>query len=399
MLAPYDLISIAYWLKIAAILGLQAMIFGAMNILTFLHKRPYLFFSFAYFPMAILYFLIENTDVKNLMWFCCGFIGLLILNFLFLRKKNVPPVSLIQQRTVVSSDKLSFKRCLVISLLILGTIGLYGFLLVNFISLNSVKAFLKGANNQQLRIKTYYLKSSYQNHDNAIDVLLPDNLSDHKNYPVLYILPVAPAFWDAFWINGIKEAAFQNIHNKYQVICVYPHFERMPWYGDHPRNLKIRQESYLVKEVIPFVDKKFPINISKRELVGFSKSGYGAYSLLLRYPHIFDKAASWDAPLMMNNIYQWGTGLEEIFENEDNFKEYFLPDLLKQKRNIFVNKEPRFILTGYAFIEDHTKDMHAFMRTLNIPHIYHIQKRSTHTWDSGWLSQALNYLIVGDKNP
>src|SRR5437773_1672793 len=82
---------------------------------------------------------------------------------------------------------------------------------------------------------------------------------------------------------------------------------------------KIRQETYFVKVVVPFVEKQYPAQAEPggRLLVGFSKSGWGAYSLLLRHPDVFGKAAAWDAPLTMTRP-QYGmadiVGTPEQFE-------------------------------------------------------------------------------------
>ena len=48
------------------------------------------------------------------------------------------------------------------------------------------------------------------------------------------------------------------------------------------------------------IEQHYPARADRdgRLLVGFSKSGWGAYSLLLRHPDRFGKAAAWDAPLM-----------------------------------------------------------------------------------------------------
>ena len=57
-----------------------------------------------------------------------------------------------------------------------------------------------------------------------------------------------------------------------------------------------------------------------RLLLGFSKSGWGAFSLLLRHPDVFGRAAAWDAPLMMNKPGPYGSG--DIFGTPENFARY-----------------------------------------------------------------------------
>lgn len=279
--------------------------------------------------------------------------------------------------------------------LILVMLCLYVHLFCSFVSPHTLSYFLDGLSDEELGIKSYDIPSDYQTHQNVIKVLFPDQMKPGKKYPVLYILPVNPGIWDNLWINGIREAARNDIHNKYQVICVYPHYERMPWFGDHPSNKTISQESHLIKAVVPFVDEHFPAipDGAGRMLIGFSKSGWGAYSLLLRYPGMFGKAASFDAPLLFDDIYQWGSGLKEVFGNEENFRGYYLPDLIDQRKLMLKGEGPRLVLMGYAVIEDHTQQMHAFLNGRQIPHKYDLRKWDRHTWESGWFPEAVRLLM------
>jgi hypothetical protein len=66
-------------------------------------------------------------------------------------------------------------------------------------------------------------------------------------------------------------------------------------------------------------------------LLGFSKSGWGAlFSLLLRHPDVFGKAAAWDAPLVMDSPGRHGNG--DIFGTPENFEKYS-PDVRKPPIN------------------------------------------------------------------
>ena len=97
-----------------------------------------------------------------------------------------------------------------------------------------------------------------------------------------------------------------------------PTFSHLPWYADHPTDPDIRQESYLLEVVIPFIEANYPARADRRGrlLLGFSKSGWGAYSLLLRHPDVFGKAAAWDAPLMMSEPGKYGSGDDLRHPNE-----------------------------------------------------------------------------------
>src|SRR5262249_30765195 len=150
---------------------------------------------------------------------------------------------------------------------------------------------------------------------------LPDMMDKNVRYPVIYVLPVEAKNESRFG-NGLLEVKKQDLHNKLKAIFVAPTFSHLPWYADHPTDASIRQESYFLKVVIPFVDKTYPTIAEARGrlLLGFSKSGWGAWSLLLRNPEMFGKAAAWDAPLMMEKPNNFGMG--EIFGTQENFENY-----------------------------------------------------------------------------
>ena len=61
-----------------------------------------------------------------------------------------------------------------------------------------------------------------------------------------------------------------------------------------------------------------------RLLLGFSTSGYGAFSLFLRHPGLFAKAAAWDAPLGMTTHNRYGAA--ETYGTQENFNKYSVWD-------------------------------------------------------------------------
>ena len=153
------------------------------------------------------------------------------------------------------------------------------------------------------------LMSDFQAGPTEIKVLLPDRMEAGKRYPVLYVLPVE-ANNEHHYGDGLAEIKRCDIHNKHNLICVAPTFAHLPWYADHPTDKSIRQESYFVKEVVPLVERLYPARAERtgRWLLGFSKSGWGAWSLLARHPDVFDRAAAWDTPTDMSLFDLYGAG-------------------------------------------------------------------------------------------
>lgn len=237
------------------------------------------------------------------------------------------------------------------------------------------------------------VRSPYQAKTTQIRVLRPDKLEKRKKYPVVYVLPVE-AGTESRYGDGLEEVKKLDMHNKQSAVFVAPTFSHLPWYADHPTNPEVRQETYFLKVVVPFIDKSYPVRAEGqgRLLLGFSKSGWGAWSLLLRHPDVFQKAAAWDAPLMMDKPGKYGSG--DIFGTEANFEGYRVSRLLADKADKF-QKGKQLILLGYGNFRAEHEKAHALMDTLKIAHEYRDGPARKHDWHSGWVKEAAELLVGG----
>jgi hypothetical protein len=232
--------------------------------------------------------------------------------------------------------------------------------------------------------------SPYQAGETAIHVLMPDHHPPGGRHGILYVLPVEPGNGKQCG-DALAEIRKHDIPNRHGVICVKPTFSHAPWYANHPTDLAIRQERHLLEVVLPFVDQTYGERLEspRRLLLGFSKSGWGAFSLLLRHPDLFDKSAAFDAPLAWETPTRYGMG--EIFGTQDNFNKYCIVDLLKDKASI-MSPKPRLAIYGYSDFRGQHQFLHYYMMKLNIPHEYEDGPDREHRWDSGWLPQACEFL-------
>jgi len=239
--------------------------------------------------------------------------------------------------------------------------------------------------------QVHEVRSPYQHGTTEIRVLLPDKLEKGQRYPVIYLLPVE-AGKENHYGDGLAEVKKHELHNKHRAIVVAPTFSHLPWYADHPTKSEIRQETYFVKVVVPFIEKTYPVQaeVDGRLLVGFSKSGWGAFSLLLRHPDLFGKSAAWDAPLLMEQPNRFGMG--DIFGTQENFEKYQITKLLEQQADKHLKGE-RLILLGYGNFRDHHEKAHALMTKLKIEHHYQDGPARKHEWGSGWLPEAFECLL------
>jgi S-formylglutathione hydrolase FrmB len=245
-------------------------------------------------------------------------------------------------------------------------------------------------------ILIHEVRSPYQAGTTQIRVLLPDKPLKSQGYPVVFVLPVEAGAENRYG-DGLLEVKNLGLHNKLQAVFVAPTFTHLPWYADHPTKADIRQEGYFLKVVVPWIEKTYPVQAEAggRFLLGFSKSGWGAFSLLLRHPDVFAKAAAWDAPLLMDRPGRYGSG--DIFGTPENFEPYQITKLLKARADTF-QKGKRLILLGYGNFRDQHEEVHALMQKLQIDHDYRDGPARKHDWDSGWVAEAVELLLAKPGN-
>ena len=238
------------------------------------------------------------------------------------------------------------------------------------------------------------VKSAYQAGTTKIRVLLPSKVEKNRLYRVLYVLPVE-ALDGERWGNGLETVRRAGLHDKHGLICVAPTFSHLPWYADHPDDPRIRQESYLTRIVLPFIEKTYPATEGKkgRLLVGFSKSGWGAFTLLLRNPDLFAAAAAFDAPLALDKPGPFGTG--PIFGGRENFEKYRVESLLKKNAGRRGSSKRLALLGHFVNFRKQHEKARSWMNSLKIQHHWHKGQRWKHSWESGWLPRAIE-LIAGD---
>jgi hypothetical protein len=248
------------------------------------------------------------------------------------------------------------------------------------------------------KIVRYRVNNRFQADYTKVRVLTPDNFDSNKEYKVLYILPVIENDNRRFG-DGLLEILKYNYHNKYQLICVAPEFTSMPWYADHATNHEKQDESHLLKTVIPYIDGILPTLKSKdgRLLIGFSKSGWGAFTLLLRNPEIFEKAVGWDIGIRVDTGDLEAAKLEEKirrnFGTKENFENYRISNLLRENFSDLGAKERLFYYNTEGKRGPGGAKIHQLMVELEIPHRYLYEPKRKHRWDSGWIPEAIKFLM------
>jgi hypothetical protein len=272
----------------------------------------------------------------------------------------------------------------------------------------SSETFGAGSGTADLQIAgvlDYSIASSYQlaGQSTILRVLAP-SAGVNSNTRFLYVLPVQaglpttpnynPAYGDAMAV-----AQQLRLNDVYNVVVVAPSFNQTgpdPWYADNPTNGAIRQESYIVNHIVPFVDGLYAQAQGQRLLLGYSKSGWGALNLIFQHPDTFAAAAVWDAPLMMDAIPSPYPGANAVFQTNQNFQDnYRLDTHLTAYASAFLSSNRLWIginPSGQAF-DPQTRSFEQLLTADGIEHTLSVSDQLLpHSWSGGWVPDAMAFL-------
>ena len=168
-----------------------------------------------------------------------------------------------------------------------------GFLLI-LVALAGYYYYLQGP----VRVETVDFNSSLMGKRVPYNVVLPPGYSRITNrkirYPVLYLLHG----WNAHYDSWLKETALATYASEHKLIIITPEGDN-GWYTDSAAVPSDQNETYITRELIPDVDKRFRTvtDRSGRAVAGYSMGGYGALKLGLKHPEMFSFVASMSGAL------------------------------------------------------------------------------------------------------
>lgn len=239
----------------------------------------------------------------------------------------------------------------------------------------------------------FTVESPYQSAVTNVRVLLPSTYDALKTYRVVYVLPVEAGSGSTYG-DGLATVRGSGLQNSYDTIFVSPTFSAVPWYVDGTASRTIWQETYFRTAVVPMVEHLYPVLAAPegRLLLGFSKSGLGAFSMLLRHPDEFGRAWAFDSPLNISNPKTF-PDFANVLGSSQNYDNYRLTTLLSRQAENLRSQPPRLFMMGYNLCASHLQAIDSLMNQLQIPHIYLPGIRRQHVWQSGWVPEAVKYLL------
>lgn len=122
-------------------------------------------------------------------------------------------------------------------------------------------------------------------------IITPDNYSENKKFPVVYLLHgYSGSYKD--WIQKVPK--LKKYVDRYEMIVVCPDGDFNSWYFDSPIMKDEKYETYISKELIIWVDNNYSTVKDRkgRAITGLSMGGHGALYLAFRHQDIYSSAGS-----------------------------------------------------------------------------------------------------------
>lgn len=234
-------------------------------------------------------------------------------------------------------------------------------------------------------------------------VVLPKSYSAEKDrkYPVIYLLHGLTGRFRN-WTDLTKLPAYAEGH---EFIIVTPEGAN-GWYTDSYTKPEEKYESYIIKELIPEVEKKYRAigTRSGRAIAGLSMGGYGALKFGLKYPEMFSLAGSFSGALGAASISADGRStasirsIAEVFGPADS-ETRAANDIFKMVREATPEKVKAmpFIYVDCGnedFLIQNNRDFVGLLAEKKIPHEYR-QLPGAHNWPY-WDKQVREFLRVAE---
>ncbi len=254
-------------------------------------------------------------------------------------------------------------------------------------------------------VRTLKLASQMMRRDMPYRVVVPNDYDTKTadRYAVVYLLHGLTGHFNDWTDRG----NISQLAAKYNLILVTPEGDD-GWYSDNPTKSGDMYESYIVKELIPEIDKSFRTfpDRDHRIIAGLSMGGYGAVKFGLKYSEMFSLVGSfsgafvtgrWSENVGGNKLI--GKSLDTVFgainsearKSNDvfNLVSTFSADRLKNSPYFYLScgTEDVFIKTNREFA--------AKLNEKKIPNEFH-SPAGNHDWNF-WGSQIRDFLDVVDR--
>ncbi len=251
------------------------------------------------------------------------------------------------------------------------------------------------------RVRTAELNSKLMGRKMPYRVVLPTDYDkkeeNGRRYPVIYLLHGLTGHFD----NWTTKARLADHSAGLRVIIVTPEGEN-GWYTDNLSKANENFDSYIIKELIPEIDRRFRTlpRRDQRAIAGLSMGGYGALKFGLKYPDLFVLAGSFSGALGVATITERkfpgavGKTVDAIFgpEGSEIRKANDPFDIIRRATPEKIKTFPfLYIDCGTEdYLFSNNRDFVQLLLEKNVPHEYR-QLPGAHNW-AYWDRQIQEFL-------
>ncbi len=252
-------------------------------------------------------------------------------------------------------------------------------------------------------VVTLKLESKLMAREMPYRVLVPKEYKDkpYSRYSVVYLLHGLTGHYTN-WTDktGVAEYAFNH-----QFIIVTPEGDN-GWYTDSVATPTDKYESYIIKELIPEIDKKYRTLADRehRMIAGLSMGGYGGMKFGLKYPEMFSLAGSFSGALgamsfTEKNAGNIGKGIDVVFgpEDGDTRKANDIFRIVRDLTPETIKSLPFFYQSCGTedFLFANNRDFDALLIEKKVPHEFR-EHPGIHDWVF-WNDQVREFLDVAER--
>lgn len=226
-------------------------------------------------------------------------------------------------------------------------------------------------------------------------VIVPENYSTKKHYPVVYLLH---GYSDNFskWIKTVPY--IKTLSTEHQFIIVCPDGGYSSWYMDSPVDSTVQYESFIIKNLLPFVDAHYSTipDRQDRAITGLSMGGHGALYLAIRNKNVFAHAGSMSGGVDLRFSTKSWEIAKRIGSFEANPDEWDNRSVINMVE-LLKNKELDLIIDcGVSdFFYPINAGLHQRLMALGIDHDY-IERPGEHNWNYWTNSIKYQFLFFGE---
>ena len=242
------------------------------------------------------------------------------------------------------------------------------------------------------QIDTIQVYSSVMKKDISSCVITPANYQKSTtNYPVIYLLHGYGGNY-ATWIKNFADIMKQV--DQYNFIAIGVDGNYSSWYFDSPIDPTFKYESYIIRELIPFIDQTYKTiaNPDGRAITGLSMGGHGALYLSFKHQEVFGAAGSMSGGVDIRPFSEkWD--LKKRLGSIDDFAENWEKNTVTNMLDLIRNHKLKLIIDCGVddFFIEVNRNLHQKMVALKIDHDY-IERPGAHN-DEYW-SNSLQFQFL-----